>query len=54
MSEARWHDLGRMIAQGDYWAGKAVRSHLGDHAGLDRGARRIKRHGLTPDGAVPS
>lgn len=52
VQEARWHDLGRLVVEGNYWASSALRAHLnGDHD-LDSTACQIKRHGLTPDGTV--
>jgi hypothetical protein len=44
--QARWYDLGKLVAEGNDEASSALR------ADLDDTARHIKRHGLTPDGAV--
>jgi hypothetical protein len=50
VQQARWRDLGRLIAEGNQRASDALRAHLnGDHD-LNSTAQRIKRYGLTPDG----
>jgi hypothetical protein len=50
--QARWHDLGKLVAEGNYQASSALLTHLNGHHDLDDTARCIKRYGLTPDGAV--
>jgi hypothetical protein len=50
--QARWHDLGRLVAEGNDEASWMLRAHLSGHHDLDDTAHRIKRHGLAPEGAV--
>lgn len=52
VKEARWSTLGKLIAEGNYWASSALRAHVNADHDLDATATRIKRHGLTPDGSI--
>jgi hypothetical protein len=54
LRQRRWADLGRLVAEGNYQAERALLLHLEQSDDLDPTALAIKQNGLRCDGSIVS